>query len=316
MRIGLYDVDSRVPNLALMKLSSWHKFQGDEVELYLPLKHEFYDRVYASKIFDFSDGGLIREDMIVGGTGVDLKKVLPDGVDEMVPDYGLYDYKHNIGFAMRGCRFKCGFCVVPRKEGKAKSVSRIESIWTQRSSNFLMLLDNDFFGNPEWEQCIKDIRKHKLRVNFSSGLNIRLVSQKQADSLVSVDFRDQANSSRVVNFAWDNIKDEKTILRGFNKCINAGLKPRNMQFYVLIGFNSTYEEDLHRVTTIQEMGSIPYVMPFKKSDPYQKKFTHWVNSRKGYKMCKFEDFDLQYRRKEKAILNRNQTFPLLEGIDG
>ena len=112
MRVGLYDVDSKIPNLALMRLSSWHKEQGDEVELYVPLLHESYDRVYASMIFDFSDRGYIQEGMILGGTGHDMKVKLPEGVDEVAPDYGLYGYEHNIGFAMRGCRFKCGLSLI------------------------------------------------------------------------------------------------------------------------------------------------------------------------------------------------------------
>jgi hypothetical protein len=315
LRIGLYDIDSKIPNLGLMRLSAFHKAQGDEVELYLRLAHETYDRVYASSIFDFSDKSYVRDDMIIGGTGFDLNKTLPPEVEGFDPDYSLYDYPHNIGFAMRGCRFKCGFCVVPRKEGKAHSTSTIRKLITNKSnSNFIMLLDNDFFGNPNWKDCIEEIKDMNLRVNFSQGLNIRIISEKQAQALASVNFRDASNNSRVVNFAWDNINDEKTILRGFKRCIEAGLKPRHMQFYVLIGYDSTYEEDLHRVETIKKLGSVPYVMPFNKSDPYQKKFTHWVNSRKGYKTCKFEDFDLHYRRKEKTIINVDKSFPLFEQI--
>jgi hypothetical protein len=135
MKIGIYDVDSKIPNLALMRISAFHKAKGDEVEHYIPLLHETYDQVYASKIFDFSDGSYLRDDMILGGTGIDLKTELDPEIDAFDPDYSLYDYPHSIGFAMRGCRFKCGFCVVPRKEGKAHSVSSIEQIWTQRSSN-------------------------------------------------------------------------------------------------------------------------------------------------------------------------------------
>jgi len=291
MRIGLYDVDSKIPNLALMRLSSWHKFQGDEVELYLPLKHEFYDRVYASSIFEFSDKSYIREDMIVGGTGVDLKKVLPDGVDEMVPDYGLYDYKHNIGFAMRGCRFKCGFCVVPRKEGSPRSVSSIRSLVTNPSgSRFLVLLDNDFFGNPEWEQCIDEIKEMELRVNFSQGINIRVISERQSHALSSVDFRDGSNNKARVHFAWDQMKDERVIRRGFDRCVEAGIRPWQMQFYVLVGFDTSEEEDHHRVMTLKRLGADPYVMPFNKKDKRQMRFARWVNHRAIFKTVEWKDY--------------------------
>ena len=52
MRIGLIAVDSDHPNLALMKISSWHKSNGDVVDWYNPFDQ--YDIVYMSKIFSFT----------------------------------------------------------------------------------------------------------------------------------------------------------------------------------------------------------------------------------------------------------------------
>lgn len=291
MKIGLFDVDSKIPNLALMKISAWHKQNGDETELYMPLLHDTYSKIYASAIFDFSDKSYVRDDMIVGGTGVNLKTALTPAMDKMNPDYDLYGYKHNIGFAMRGCRFKCGFCVVPRKEGKAYSESTIRNLMTNKSgSNFLMLLDNDFFGNPNWKDCVEEILDMNLRVNFSQGLNIRIISEKQADALSKIDFRDKSNNMPRITFAWDQIEDERTILRGFKRCVKAGIKPWQMQFYVLIGYDSTPEQDLHRVMTIKGLGADPYVMPFQKSDPYQKHFTRWVNRRAIFKSCSWSEY--------------------------
>ena len=291
MNVGLYDVDSRIPNLALMRISAWHKAQGDSTELYMPLLHEKYHRVYASSIFDFSDKSYIQDDMILGGTGVDLTTNLTPEIEQMNPDYDLYGYGHNIGFAMRGCRFKCSFCVVPRKEGGAHSKSTIRQLLTNKTnSNFLMLLDNDFFGNPNWSDCIEEIKDLKLRVNFSQGLNIRIISERQAMALASVDFRDNSNNMPRIYFAWDQIKDERTILRGFHRCIDAGIKPYQMQFFVLIGYDSTPEQDLHRVMTIKSLGADPYVMPFKKKDPYQMRFTRWVNRRAIFNSCSWESY--------------------------
>ena len=201
MKIGLLDVDSKIPNLALMKISQWHKSKGDDVEFYMPLARHLYDKVYASKIFNFSDGSDIQPEMIVGGTGIDLKISLPSGVDEMLPDYSIYNYPHNIGFAMRGCRFACKFCVVPEKEGRPKSADTISDLWTQRSSDFLVLLDNDFFGNPEWSDRIAEIKKLGLKVNFNQGLNIRLISDRQAEALASVNFRNLSGTHKEVYFA-------------------------------------------------------------------------------------------------------------------
>ena len=156
MKVAIYDVDSKIPNLALMKISAWHKQQGDEVEHYIPLLRDYYDRIYASKIFNFSDDSMLSDErMIIGGTGWDMKKTLPDEIENMVPDYSIYNYPHNIGFTMRGCRLKCSFCVVPEKEGKPYGVSTMEEIWTQRESKHIVLLDNDFFGNPAWSDRIE-----------------------------------------------------------------------------------------------------------------------------------------------------------------
>jgi hypothetical protein len=294
MRVGLLDVDSKIPNLALMKISQWHKMNGDEVEHYMPLARHTYDKVYASKIFNFSDGTDIQEDMIVGGTGIDLKINLPNGMDQMDPDYSLYNYPHNIGFAQRGCRFNCSFCVVPRKEGKPKSVNTIEKLWTQRTSNFLVLLDNDFFGNPEWKDRIEEIKELNLKVNFSQGLNIRIISERQAQALASVKFRNLKNTSSQVTFAWDQINDEKVIKRGFQRVVDAGIKPYQMQFYVLIGFDTTPEEDMHRVMMLKGWGCDPYVMPYNKKDPYQRKFTRWVNHRAIFNSCTFEEYNTNW----------------------
>jgi|TARA_R110000822_G_scaffold67579_1_gene164508 hypothetical protein len=290
VKIGLLDVDSKIPNLALMKISQWHKSKGDDVEFYMPLARHLYDKVYASKIFNFSDGSDIQPEMIVGGTGIDLKISLPSGVDEMLPDYSIYNYPHNIGFAMRGCRFACKFCVVPEKEGRPKSADTISDLWTQRSSDFLVLLDNDFFGNPEWSDRIAEIKKLGLKVNFNQGLNIRLISDRQAEALASVNFRNLSGTHKEVYFAWDQIKDEKVIIRGINRVIKAGLKPYQMQFYILVGFDSTPEEDMHRVLMLRDLGCRPYVMPYDKKDRYQRRFTRWVNHKGVFNSCSFEDY--------------------------
>jgi len=290
LKVAVLDVDSKIPNLALMKISQYHKQKGDEVEHYLPLAHSMYDKIYASKIFNFSSGSDIQPDMITGGTGIDLKIRLPNEIDTVVPDYSLYNYPHNIGFTMRGCRFKCSFCVVPEKEGKPKSSNTIAELWTQRKSNFLMLLDNDFFGNPEWADRIEEIKEYDLKVSFCQGLNIRIISERQAQALASVKFRNSHNTTKRVTFAWDQINDEKVIKRGFQRVVDAGIKPYQMQFFVLIGYDTTPEEDLHRVMMLKDWGCDIYVMPYNKTDPYQKRFKRWVNHRATLKACSFEDY--------------------------
>lgn len=291
MKVGLYDVDSKIPNLALMKLSAHHKAIGDDVEMYQPLALDSYDKIYASKIFATSDGhNLIPERMEIGGTGWDITRRLDPAVENETPDYSLYGYPHNIGFAMRGCRLKCKFCVVPQKEGRPASVKTIEEIWTQRDSHFLVLLDNDFFGNPEWWERISEILSLGLTVNFSQGINIRAITDEQAQALASVRFSNIHNTRKQVHFAWDHPREEKSVRRGYERCVAAGIKPWQMAFYVLIGFQSTPEEDLHRVETLRDWGCDPYVMPYDKRDPYQQRFTRWVNHKAIFNTCDWPEY--------------------------
>jgi len=263
-----------------MKLSRHHKDLGDDVVLYAPLWAKTYDKVYASKIFDFSDGSLLdSERMVIGGTGWDLKVELPAGIEALQPDYSLYGYPHNIGFTMRGCRFRCQFCVVPEKEGKPRTNNTIEEIWQQRDSDFVVLLDNDFFGNPDWAARIAEIRRHDLRVSFSQGLNIRIITDEQAAALASVRFRNLSGKKAQVHFAWDQWGKgtEKTVREGFERCVAAGVKPYKMAFFVLVGFNTTEAQDLYRINLLHDWGCDAFVMPYNKSDPYQSALARWCN---------------------------------------
>lgn len=290
MKVGLYDVDSKMPNLALMKLSAYHKAMGDTVEFYAPL-FDGYDKIYASKIFNFSDDSYIDpERMVVGGSGYDLSVKLPSEVEAIAPDYSLYNWPHSIGFTARGCRLRCDFCVVPQKEGKPSSNNTIEEIWTNRGSDFVILMDNDFFGNPEWADRIKEINALNLKVCFSQGINIRNLRIEQAAALRSVRFCNISGKTRQLHFAWDDVMHEKLIHKGIATCIEAGIKPYEMAFFVLIGFNSTHEEDLHRVMILKDYGCDPFVMKYNKSDPYEKKFARWVNHRAIFQSVAWEDY--------------------------
>jgi len=290
-RIALYDVDSKIPNLALMKLAAYHKRRGDTVETYFPLMLDQYDKIYASKVFSDSDGsGLVPGAMEIGGSGWDLSVELPPEIERMAPDYSLYDYTRSIGFAMRGCRFNCSFCVVPGKEGKPQPVSTIGEIWTNRGSDFIILLDNDFFGNPEWEDRISEIQALNLKVCFSQGLNIRTITTNQARALAESRFSNISGKFKQVHFAWDRMRDEALIMKGIQTCMDVGLLPYQMAFYVLIGYDTTHDENMYRVNLLKEIGCDPFVMPIDKDDPYQKKFARWVNMRSTFHVTDWGDY--------------------------
>lgn len=305
MKVGLLDVDSTIPNLALMKISAWHKEQGDEVEWYIPIVDNTYDKVYASKIFKYSDGSTLDYDrMIVGGTGSESSQELPVEIENHQPDYTLYSYADSIGFAMRGCRLKCPFCVVPAKEGGPKSSWTIEEIWQHRESKHVVLLDNDFFGNPDWQARVEEILRFGLTVNFNQGLNIRNLHDDQAEAIASVDFRNFRGDDKRIYFAWDDPRHEKLIHKGLRRIKDAGVNLNQVMMYVLIGYWSTPAEDLHRVEMLREYGVSPYAMPYDRFDSYQMDFTRWVNNKKLFKSIPFERYSIKrhgYKQDKKTI---------------
>lgn len=190
MNIGLIDVDSHgFPNLALMKLSAWHKLQGDTVEWYNPFDH--YDKVYMAKVFNFTEDyrqWITNTHQIEkGGTGYDLSKILPIDIDRVIPDYDLYniDKKLAYGFLTRGCPNKCKWCIVPQKEGKMTPYMDIEEVAVNRRKN-IILMDNNVLASDYGLQQIEKIVRLGLRVDFNQGLDARLVTDDIAKLLAKV----------------------------------------------------------------------------------------------------------------------------------
>lgn len=285
MQVSLVDLDSKIPNLALMKLSAWHKQQGDSVTWHNPLAGKV-DRLYIAKVFDFSpDYEYIPQgvEVVKGGSGYDLTNKLPAEVEAIYPDYDLYGCDYAIGFTSRGCIRKCPFCIVPRKEGKPHVVGDIHSFWHGQRN--LMLLDNNLTALPaHFELICKQLIENGIYTDFNQGLDIRLITPDMARLL------SQVKLWKAIHFAFDNVKDEAAIRRGLATLKENGVKGYKLMFYVLIGFNSTPEEDLYRVETLRGLGVDPFVMPFNKFDPYQKAFARWVNHKAIFKTVKWQDY--------------------------
>ena len=292
--IGIVQVDGKLPNVALMQICKYHEDNGDHVEWYLGNIFESqYNKVYISKIFTFSDMPDLPEKAVIGGTGIDFYNILPDPIKDYSISYSLYpDCNYHIGFSMKGCRFNCSFCCVPKKEGKPYHNSNIDDLLLNpRGGNRLMLLDNDFFGSPYWEDDLNRIIELKLKVCFVQGLNIRIITEEQASLLSKCNYYNSKFNQRYLTFAWDRFKDEKLIGKGVKICNSAGIPSKNMQFFVLIGYDTTPEEDYYRVMILYEKyGALPYVMPYNKKDRYQKRFTRWVNHRAIFKTVPWADY--------------------------
>lgn len=280
MKIGLIDVDSHnFPNLALMKISSYHKRNGDSIEM-ATLGN--YDKLYVSKLFNFSDLNLntliTADETIIGGSGYDLNINLPPEIEVCDPDYSIYPmYDFSLQFYSRGCIRNCSFCIVRQKEGYIKTVKPMA---LNPNGNRIEVLDNNFFANPEWMFAVNDLMKTKQTVNLH-GVDVRLMNEEQAYWLNKLKHHKQ------IHIAWDfpNL-DLTPKIKEMTKYI----KPYKIMCYVLIGYNSTPEQDLYRVEKLRELGVDPFVMPYNKSDKYQKKFARWVNHKAIFKTVRWSDY--------------------------
>lgn len=293
MKVGIVQVDGKLPNLALMQICSYHEQRGDIVSWYEgPLFADQYDKVYVSKIFGFSKMPILPPGAVTGGTGIDFYNRLPTDIEDCLPSYSLYPgCAYHLGFSMKGCRFNCAFCCVPKKEGRPKENSHIDGLLLNpNGGNRLMLLDNDFFGGPEWRANLERIIELKLRVCFVQGLNIRIITPEQAAMLAQCRYINSKFNQRYLTFAWDRYNDGKLIQKGIKICNDAGIPSKRMQFFVLVGFDTTKEQDYERVMTLREQGCMPFVMPYKLDDPYQNAFARWVNDRAIFKKCAWKDY--------------------------
>lgn len=312
MRILLLHLDGKLPNLALMRLSAHHREQGDEVELRRiavscvedkalrkalanlepRLGDPVWDRVYGSAIFDSTTPLVARArelypSAIFGGTGVSVASNLSDvGVDERGQlDYVIYPrFTSSIGFAMRGCRLKCEFCVVPKKEGRARANATISQIWRgEEHPRRVLLLDNDFFGNSTWPQLIAELREGHFKVSFTQGINARMLNDETAAAIASLDYRDDQMDRKRIYTAWDNKDDERTLFRGLDALVRHGVKPDHIMVYVLVGFwdGETHADREYRARKLKEYGARPYPMPYRRT-PELKAFQKWFVQRKDY----------------------------------
>ena len=296
MNVCLIDVDSRIPNLALMKLSAWHEAQGDHVKLgYSPLFDD-PDLAYVSKMFDFTPEPMYLPqcEVVKGGTGYDLSARLPipnDG-DDMMPDYDLYGCDYAMGRFTRGCPNRCPWCVVPKMDGnEVREVSKLSDWWSGQR-NVCVLDDNIMADGDAFMRACEQLSKAGVHVKWEA-LDIRFVNKEMADALASVKLDGR------LHFAWDGHGQDDAIGRGVEHLLKAGIKPWRIVFYVLIGFNTSREYDLQRVETLRDLYGIdPFVMPYDKGDRYQKDFARWCNNRKIFKTQTWAEYDCPTNRGE------------------
>jgi hypothetical protein len=307
MRVSLIDVDSKIPNLALMQASAWHKAEGDETGLSLPDPDLVYISCVFSRNADQARGIATlypSATAILGGSGIGYLW-LPTKMQKVTPDYDLYPSRYSLGFTTRGCIRKCPFCIVPEKEGTIQRWQHVREFHDERF-NEVALLDNNiladrawFFENTDW------LIEHNLRVNIIQGLDIRLLDEEVAERLKALKWAGN------IRFAWDNLSDESAVMRGIDLLKGVGINTRNnVGFFVLAGFNTTLKEDLYRCQKLKESGCNAFVMKFRRNangdgkrsnaeirnDNLElNKLAHWANRRQLFWTIDFPEYSRSKR---------------------
>ncbi len=293
--VRLTQLDGKLPNLALMRLAAFHEARGDRVHFQTePTKGLFepdYDVVYGSAIFSFSADKVERfrvnfPGAIVGGTGTESPAIVEqivggfDGVS-----YAPWpDFTASIGFTQRGCRLKCSFCVVPAKEGKPQSVATVADLWRGPGHpRNIHLLDNDFFGNPEWRDRLAEIRDGGFKVCFNQGINVRILTNEIARELATINYRDDGFKTKRLYTAWDNLGDQRIFFRGVDRLEAAGVPPSHLMAYMLIGYDpaETWGEIFTRFDAMIARGIRPFPMVYGHR-PDLKRFQRWVIRRQHF----------------------------------
>ena len=278
MKVGLINIEPKIVNTAYMQISQYHKQKGDLVEWWTPLEHRQFDVVYCSSLFDFTPKRDIPSNVICGGTGFDINSKLPEDIENYDYDYSPYpECDYSIVWFSRGCIRNCSFCCVRQKEGDIRPVDPKP---LNQKGKYIVVQDNNFFANPEWESAIELLLEYNQPVAFQ-GVDVRELTILKCRALNSLKLYSQ------IKIAWDNPK--QNLIKDFNLMLEF-IKPYKIACYVLIGFNSTKKEDLYRVETLRELKIDPFVMPYNKKDPYQKAFARWVNHKAIFKTVKWEDY--------------------------
>lgn len=301
MNVKLIDVDGHnFPNIPLMKISSWHKKNGDSASWYNPLI-DWYDDpdiAYMSKVFDFTEEyphPVNAKRIIKGGTGYfypDGGNKLPDEIEHIYPDYSIYPEltkETAYGFLTRGCPRGCGFCIVKSKEGmKSRKVADLSEFWKGQKN--IKLLDPNMFACVQWKDLSQQLIDSKAWIDFTQGCDIRIMTEEKADFIRKIKIKQ-------IHFAWDRYEDKEKIvpkLKMFKEL--TGWDHRKMIVYVLTNYNTSHEQDLERIYTLREIGYDPYVMIYDKQNlPIKhitRKLQRWVNNRRIFTtVTNFEDYE-------------------------
>lgn len=286
--IGIIDVDGHnFPNLALMKISAYHKSIGDNVG-WVDIGN--YDKTYMSKVFTFTPAHVHGfgdyGEVIMGGTGFGDHSVLPDHIEHIMPDYSIYGIKDiAYGFLTRGCPNKCSWCVVPKKEGNIRANADITEFWN--GQKYAVLLDNNVLAHEHGLKQIEKMAKLGVKIDFNQGLDARLIDDTIAKLLAS------AKWYRPIRLACDTKSQMPYIEKAVGLLRKHNATPQNYFIYVLV---KDIEDALERVEFLKGLNLDPFAQPYRDFEnnisptKEQKQFARWVNHKAIFKSVEFKNY--------------------------
>jgi len=294
MKIGLCAIDSKMVNLAILKIGQHHINKGDTVKWYDPLFDQDLDKLYISKIFTFSEDLLYHPncEIIRGGTGYNIASKLDDEIENITDVKQAYlllypNCDYSIQFTTRGCVRYCSFCLVRQKEGLTHDVKTLS---LNPNGKYIELLDNNFFSSNTWRNRLEVIKSYNQPITFNTGLDVRTITEEQCKALGECKIK-------VIHCAWDNLEDEQQVLNGL-KMLSKYVKPYKITVYVLVGYKhkNIIDDDIYRAMTLHNLGVNPYACGFMDYENKNKKtqsvraFCRWVNHKATFKTVKWEEY--------------------------
>lgn len=294
MNVALLAVDSTYPNLALMKISAYHKSQGDTVDWYNPF--DTYDRLYMAKVFSFTPDyeyviANVHGEVVRGGTGYDIHSTLLGEIDRLQPDYSLYptiDGRTSYGFLTRGCPNRCRWCIVPQKEGGIRPYMDIDDITLHGARPYAVLMDNNVLACDYGLSQLEKIAERRYHVDFNQGLDARLVTDDIARLLAKVKW------IKRIRFGCDTPAQIAECERAMSLIRQEGYKGEFFLYCILIDFKESY----HRLSYWRKYKYVlPHAQPYRALDnprqaipQWQKDMAHWADRKELYRSCDFKDF--------------------------
>jgi hypothetical protein len=278
--ISIIDIDSKIPNLALKKIEKFYLDMGEDVAWNNPLMASISRKIYVGCVFTKNRSKCLEWEgrAEIGGSGYDISKTLPEEIEKVNP-------KINMGFTTRGCIRRCAFCIVPEKEGGIHIVGDLMDLWDGKSKD-IILMDNNILAIPEHFKLVcKQARGNKIRIDFNQGLDHRLLTQEIVDEMKTI---------RHVEYrmAYDHVAFRKSVNDAIDLLQSNGIK--RCSWYVLCGFNSSFEEDMDRLTHLRDRGQVAYLQRHEKVDgiPEYIELARWVNQHHLFRGMSWQQFQV------------------------